>query len=69
MLRRQPGTAPEVKEVIERCLVEFPERDPLCRCVLAHLNAELGEIEEARRLFDALAEDSFASIPPRATGS
>jgi hypothetical protein len=53
-----------VKEEIERTLVEFPERGPLCRCILAHLNAELGELEEARRLFDALAADRFAEIPP-----
>jgi tetratricopeptide (TPR) repeat protein len=64
MLRRQQGRLPEVKEEIERTLVEFPERGPLCRCILAHLNAELGELEEARRLFDALAADRFAEIPP-----
>jgi DNA-binding SARP family transcriptional activator len=64
MLRRHQGRLSEVKEAIERCLVEFPERGPFCRCVLAHLNAELGDMGETRRLFDALAADQFANVPP-----
>jgi tetratricopeptide (TPR) repeat protein len=64
MLRRHQGRLPEVKEELERTLVEFPERGPLCRCILAHLNAELGDLEDARRLFDELAADRFAAIPP-----
>jgi len=64
MLRWQQGRLPEVREVIERSLEEFPERGPFCRCVLTHLKAELGELAEARRLFDELAADRFASVPP-----
>jgi DNA-binding SARP family transcriptional activator len=64
MLRRQQGRLPEVSEAIKRSLEEFPERTPFCRCVLAHLRAELGELGEARRLFDALAADRFANVPP-----
>ena len=64
MLRRNQARLSEAKEVIERCLVEFPERDSLCGCVLAHVCAELGEIAEARRLFERFAEDAFTSIPP-----
>ena len=64
MLRWHQGRLPEVRDVIERSLEEFPERGPFCRCVLAHLNAELGELAEARRLFDELAANRFASVPP-----
>ena len=64
MLRWHQGRLSEVKEAIERCLDEFPERGPFCRCVLAHLNAELGDMGEARRLFDLLAADRFTNVPP-----
>ena len=64
MLRRHQGRLPEVKEAIEQCLVEFPERGALCQSVLAHINAELGDLGEARRLFDQLAADEFANVPP-----
>jgi DNA-binding SARP family transcriptional activator len=63
MLRRHQARLPEVKDAIEGCVVEFPERGPICRSILAHLNAELGDLEEARRLFDALAADNFANVP------
>jgi hypothetical protein len=36
--------------------------------VLAHLHAEIGELDEAGRLFDELAADGFAAVPARATG-
>ena len=64
MLRRHQARLPEVKEAIEHCAVEFPERGPFCQSVLAHLNAELGDMGEARRLFDRLAADEFANVPP-----
>jgi DNA-binding SARP family transcriptional activator len=63
MLRRHQGRLAEIREPIERSLEEFPERAPFCRCVLAHLNAELGETDQARRLFDDLAANRFAGVP------
>jgi DNA-binding SARP family transcriptional activator len=63
ILRRHQGRLSEAREGIERCLVEFPERAALCRCVLAHLHAELGDLGEARRLFEIFAADNFASVP------
>jgi DNA-binding SARP family transcriptional activator/predicted ATPase len=63
MLRRHQGRVAEVREAMESCVVEFPERGALCRSILAHLNAELGELAEARRLFDELAADRFANLP------
>jgi DNA-binding SARP family transcriptional activator len=63
MLRRHQGRLAEAKEGIELCLEEFPERSPFCRCVLAHLSAELGDLEESRRLFHELAADRFAGVP------
>ena len=64
MLRRHQARLPEVREAIERCVVEFPERGPLCRSVLAHLYAALGEAAEARKLFEELAAGDFADVPP-----
>jgi tetratricopeptide (TPR) repeat protein len=63
MLHRQRGRPLEAKEDIERSLAEFPERVSFCRCVLAHLNAEVGELAEARRLFDELAANRFEGVP------
>ena len=63
MLRRHQGRLAEAREEMERSREEFPERDVFCRCVLAHINAELGELDEARRLSDTLAPDGFAAIP------
>ena len=63
MLRRHQGRLAEAREGIELCLEEFPERSPFCRCVLAHLSAELGERDEARGLFHELAADRFAGVP------
>ena len=64
LLRRHQGRLPEVEEAIEQCLAEFPERGALCQSVLAHINAELGDLGEARRLFDQLAADQVANVPP-----
>jgi DNA-binding SARP family transcriptional activator len=63
MLRRHQGRLAEAREGIERCLEEFPERTPFLRCLLAHVNAELGELDEARRLFDAFAVGRFGGVP------
>ena len=62
MLRRHQGRLPEAREGIERSLHEFPERTPFLQCLLAHMSAELGELGEARRLFDALAADRFGGV-------
>ena len=63
MLRRHQGRLPEAREGIERSLHEFPERTPFLQCLLAHISAELGELGEARRLFDALAAGRFGGVP------
>jgi tetratricopeptide (TPR) repeat protein len=63
ILRRDQNRLAEAKEGIELCLEDFPERHVFCRCALAHLNAELGELDEAGRLFDELAAEGFASVP------
>jgi DNA-binding SARP family transcriptional activator len=63
ILRRSQNRLAEAKEGIELCLEDFPERHVFCRCALAHLNAELGELDEAGRIFDELAAEGFASVP------
>jgi tetratricopeptide (TPR) repeat protein len=63
ILRRNQNRLAEAKEGIELCLEDFPERHVFCRCVLAHLSAELGELDEAGRLFEELAADGFAAVP------
>jgi hypothetical protein len=51
-----------MEPAIRRSVEEFPTR-PLFRCLLARLLTELGDEDQARSVFDALATDRFAVIP------
>ncbi len=61
-LRKEQGRLDEMEEVIRRSVDEYPWY-PVFRCALAHLHAEGGREHQARRDFQELAEDGFASIP------
>lgn len=63
-LRREQGRLAEIAEEFERAPAQFPGR-PVFRCSLAALYAELGRLDEARRLLAGLAgqDFSFAAVP------
>jgi eukaryotic-like serine/threonine-protein kinase len=56
------GGLEEVEPAIRELIADYPAR-PLFRCVLAHIHARLGRIDEARRILDELAADDFATVP------
>jgi tetratricopeptide (TPR) repeat protein len=56
------GGLGELEPAIRELLAAYPAR-PVFRCVLAHLHARLGRLEEAKRVFDDLAEDRFSVLP------
>jgi tetratricopeptide (TPR) repeat protein len=63
LLRREQGRAGEAKEPLQRSAAENPAR-PFFRCTLATLAVDSGNLTEARRLFEELAVDHFAIVPP-----
>ena len=58
-LRRAQGRLAEVEELVRRSVGQ----QPIWRCVLAHMSAELGHAAEARESFEALAREDFAGLP------
>jgi DNA-binding SARP family transcriptional activator len=56
------GGLEEVEPAIRDLVAEYPAR-PAFRCLLAHLYAQLGRMQEARRVFEELATDDFAALP------
>ncbi len=61
-LRDFRGGMDEVEPAIRELIADYPAR-PLFRCMLAHIQARLGRIDEARRILDDLAPDDFATVP------
>ena len=61
LLRREQGRVEEMETTIRRSIADYPTRFAL-RAVLAHLYAELGRLNDARRAFGALALDGFARV-------
>ncbi|HWM14726.1 MAG TPA: BTAD domain-containing putative transcriptional regulator [Gaiellaceae bacterium] len=49
---------PDIRDLIS----QHPDV-PTLRCVLAHLQARLGRLADAKRTFDQLAEDDFSALP------
>ncbi len=49
---------PEISELVER----FPAR-PVFRCVLAHVHARTGRIEDAQNTLNALTQEQVAALP------
>jgi DNA-binding SARP family transcriptional activator len=62
LLRREQGRAEEAYEPLKTVAVEHPTR-ALFRCALAALTVDTGRPSEARRLFEELAANRFASVP------
>ncbi len=56
------GGLEEVDPVIRDLVVEYPAR-PVFRCLLAHLCAQLGRMDDARREFEKFASGDFAVLP------
>jgi DNA-binding SARP family transcriptional activator len=56
------GRLEEVEPAIQTLVATYPAR-PVFRCVLAHLQARLGQQPDAKRTFDELAKDDFAALP------
>jgi ATP/maltotriose-dependent transcriptional regulator MalT len=56
------GNLEEIEPEIGELVAAYPAR-PVLRCVLVHLQALLGRVEEARAGFRELAADDFAALP------
>ena len=62
MLCDHVGHLEEVVPAIHDLVVEYPAR-PVFRCVLAHVEARLGRLSEAKRALNDLARDDFSALP------
>jgi tetratricopeptide (TPR) repeat protein len=62
-VRRAQGRLDEVEELVARSAEEFPTYG-VFRCILAHVEAELGREGEVRELFRSLADEDFVFAPP-----
>ncbi len=56
------GSIEEVEPEIRGLVANYPAR-PVFRCVLAHLDAQLGRMAEAQRALDDLAVEDFSALP------
>jgi len=63
LLRREQGRLSELEPGARAWAEQHPDF-PALRCFLAHLFAELGRTQEARREFEGLAASEFAVLPP-----
>jgi DNA-binding SARP family transcriptional activator len=61
-LRDFQGRLEEIAPAIRDLTAEYPSR-PAFRCALAHVHARLGNVTEAQRALDDLAQDDFAGLP------
>ncbi len=61
-VRREQGQLANVEPVILRSVEEYPTR-PMFRCLLATLFCELGQLENARPVFEGMAVEGFADLP------
>ena len=61
-LRDFQGRLEEVAPAIRDLVAEYPTRPAFC-CVLAHIQARLGHLTEAKLTLDHLAQDGFAGLP------
>jgi class 3 adenylate cyclase/tetratricopeptide (TPR) repeat protein len=62
LLLRHYGRIGEIRPAVAQMVERFPAV-PAWRCALANLEAELGDVEGARRAYEPLAADDFAGIP------
>ena len=58
----QRGDLDGLESMLRQSLADYPAR-PMFRCMLALLQAELGDESSARRELDALAADRFGALP------
>jgi DNA-binding SARP family transcriptional activator len=56
------GGLDELEPAIRELIADYPAR-PLFRCLLAHVHARLGRVEEANSALDDLADDDFSAVP------
>jgi DNA-binding SARP family transcriptional activator/tetratricopeptide (TPR) repeat protein len=61
-VRREQGRLAEVQDAVAR-FVELYPAIPAWRCTQALMQVELGRVEEARELFEAIAEPGFDALP------
>jgi hypothetical protein len=61
-LRDFQGRLEEIAPEIRDLVAEYPTR-PACRCALAHVHARLGDVTNAKRALDDMAQDDFAGLP------
>jgi tetratricopeptide (TPR) repeat protein len=61
-LRDFQGRLDEVAPAIRDLVAEYPTR-PAFRCALAHIQARLGHLTEAKATLDDLGQDGFAGLP------
>jgi tetratricopeptide (TPR) repeat protein len=61
-LRREQGRLNELEDSRRRAIDEYPGYRGF-RCMLTLSLCELGQLDDARRMFDRLARDDFAALP------
>ena len=61
-LRDFQGRLEEVAPAVGDLVAEYPTRPAFC-CAMAHIQARLGHLTEAKRTLDHLAQDGFAGLP------
>lgn len=62
IVRRAQGRLAQFENEIRRAVDEFPTY-VVFRCMLAHLYAQLGRENDARKQFEQLAENDFSELP------
>jgi DNA-binding SARP family transcriptional activator/tetratricopeptide (TPR) repeat protein len=62
VLRREQDRLGEVEDLVRQSVEEY-RTYPLWRCVLAHMEAQLGNVADARVAFDELAAQDFGGLP------
>ena len=61
-LRREQGRLGEVEDAVARFIELYPAI-PAWRCTQALMHVELGRLEQAREVFEAVAEPGFDALP------
>ena len=61
-LRREQGRLGEVEDAVARFIELYPAI-PAWRCTQALMHVELGRLEQAREVFEAIAEPGFDALP------
>jgi tetratricopeptide (TPR) repeat protein len=62
VLRREQGRLEEMQDLVRRSVDEYPTYS-LWRCLLTHMHAELGHLDDSRSGLDRLGAGDFRELP------